>query len=53
MNVASWGKMSVCLRREPCFSPQNLSRPPTLPNHMIIDVIESLQLTNIIAKEME
>jgi hypothetical protein len=29
-------KMSVCLQREPYFSPQNL--PPTLPNHMVFDV---------------
>ena len=36
------GKWSDCLRCKPYFSPQNLSRPPTLPNHMIFGVIESL-----------
>jgi hypothetical protein len=32
-------KMSDCLRREHKFSPKNLTRPPTLPNHMIFGVM--------------
>jgi len=39
-------KVSVSLRRKPYFSPQILSRPPTLPHHIIFGVIESLYIVN-------